>query len=208
MRFAEFMKQTFFDPLGMSNTFVRDERRLPIPHQANAYDKARNGFKDVTTSRLDSIYGDGNAFSTVCDLAKWLQTILDILLDDRAPVTGNARIRLSNIIVPIDALKRAFSQVVLNNQSGVTYGFGWTVFLRADLINGGDSTLEVVFHTGVWNGVRTFIGIIPNRGQGVIGILLSNFGKFEACEEAGKIAHLYLRDVPGIKRFVDCRGLH
>src|SRR5207253_6924591 len=92
---------------------------------ANAYEKTVTGFGDVTHSRLDSIYGDGNVHSTICDLAKWLQTLLNIYtLADTS---------LGRIVVSQSSLKRVFTRVLLNDASSRTYGFGWNVFLTADL---------------------------------------------------------------------------
>lgn len=207
MRFADFMKQTFFVPLGMRNTFVMDERPVNISNHASAYDKAANGFRDVTRSPLDSICGDGNVHSTICDLAKWLQELLNIY-------TGRPT-SLSPILISRSSLDQVFTQVVTDNDSTITYGFGWAVFHTADLKKARDRVdddfrnVELVMHRGVWRGVRTFIGILPRRGDGTIGILLSNSGEFDPCDEADRVAKEYLRDIPSIPRFIpDCRDLN
>lgn len=206
MRFADYMKQSFFEPLGMNSTFVKDERGQDSPNHAKAYEKTATGFGDVTLSRLDSIYGDGNVHSTICDLAKWLQALLSIY------TLGDSG--LSRIVVSRNSLKRVFTRVLLhdNPNSPVTYGFGWNVFLTADLkkradVRDGDFKVDVVTHTGEWSGVRTFIGIIPGRGHGLISILLSNNGGVGNCDEANEadgIAKVYLNNVASIKRFIPC----
>ncbi|MFY9556249.1 MAG: serine hydrolase domain-containing protein [Blastocatellia bacterium] len=210
--FAAFLKTNFFDPLAMTQTFVKDNPSTVFPNQARAYQKTSRGFTDVTTSQLDSIYGDGNVFSTICDLSTWLEALLEIFNEGHPPLNNSVIGRDSRKhVVRQDTLKQVFSQVVVmqhGEESIFTYGFGWRVLQNSDIAKGSnDSTLEAVLHTGKWWGVRTFIGILPNRGNGLIGILLSNNGNFTPCEEAGKIARMYLKDVPGIRTFIDCRGL-
>jgi CubicO group peptidase (beta-lactamase class C family) len=212
MPFAAFLQRSFFAPLGMTHTFVKDKVSQVFPNQARAYEKNRQGFMDVTTSPVDAIYGDGNVFSTICDLATWLEALLEIFREGRPamnnPVVGRDQ---SKHVIRQDTLKQIFSQVVVEKdgkKSTFNYGFGWRVLQNADVAGSNDPTIEAVLHTGDWRGVRTFIGIIPNRGNGLIGILLSNNGDFTPCAEAEKIAKTYLKDVPGIRNFIDCRGLH
>lgn len=206
MRFADFMKKTFFDPLGMNSTFVRDERLRTMPIHATAYERAGAGFTDVTLSPLDSIYGDGNIYSTVCDVATWLHALLTIYLNDDQ--------QFRKKVISQKRMKRVFSQVLLKNREKFAYGMGWMIFNTADLkkaanprarFKDSDFKLDVVMHTGFWKGVRTLLGILPTRGNGTIGILLSNNGDFQPCAEANKVAKVYFSDVPGITNlFIDC----
>jgi CubicO group peptidase (beta-lactamase class C family) len=49
-RYAEFLKQAIFDPLGMRDTLVLDERKHSGPRLALAYKKRPGGWQDITYS--------------------------------------------------------------------------------------------------------------------------------------------------------------
>ncbi|MEM9833105.1 MAG: serine hydrolase domain-containing protein [Bacteroidota bacterium] len=101
-RYADFMQETFFDPIGMTHTVIFDEKADNIPNRAvavNAQGEADNyQFRTV---------GGGGIFSTAEDLYKW----------DRA-LNGNQFIRP-------ETLQQAYSPVQLSDGSTHPYGFGW-----------------------------------------------------------------------------------
>ncbi|MEM6846287.1 MAG: serine hydrolase domain-containing protein [Bacteroidota bacterium] len=101
-RYADFMQETFFDPIGMTHTVIFDEKADSIPNRAvavNAQGEADNyQFRTV---------GGGGIFSTAEDLYKW----------DRA-LNGNQFIRP-------ETLQQAYSPVQLSDGSTHPYGFGW-----------------------------------------------------------------------------------
>jgi CubicO group peptidase (beta-lactamase class C family) len=101
-RYADFMQETFFDPIGMNHTVIFDELADSIPNRAvavNARGEADNyQFRTV---------GGGGIFSTVEDLYKW----------DRALYSGE--------YIRPEMLQAAYSPVQLSNGSTHPYGFGW-----------------------------------------------------------------------------------
>jgi len=68
--FAEFLKEKVFIPLGMRQTFVRDDERKIIKNLAKSYYWYDHMLKEGT-SPYES-YGSTNVYSTPEDLAKWL----------------------------------------------------------------------------------------------------------------------------------------
>ena len=74
-RYAEFLKETIFDPLGMHDTLVLDERRHSGPRLALAYRKRNGRWQDITYSPENYEYGDGGGESTANDLFKWDQAL-------------------------------------------------------------------------------------------------------------------------------------
>ncbi|WP_409178959.1 serine hydrolase domain-containing protein [Brevibacillus fortis] len=142
-RFADFLQQHIFQPLGMQHTKVYNRRYSPelIQHYAYGYvysaqsealvlpdESSENDF----VIYLDGIQGDGAVSSTLDDLRKW----------DRALYTEK--------LVKKATLKRAFSPVQLTDNSLSYYGYGWR--LREDRVIG-----KVVHHGGSWPGYRSWL---------------------------------------------------
>jgi CubicO group peptidase (beta-lactamase class C family) len=69
MPLREFAARRIFTPLGMTSTRFRDDHRSLIPDRALAYDPAGSGFR-LNVPEMD-VVGDGGAYSTVEDLARW-----------------------------------------------------------------------------------------------------------------------------------------
>jgi CubicO group peptidase (beta-lactamase class C family) len=103
-RFADFLKQEIFKPVGMSSTFVFDGPGKKPAQTAVGYDQF-GGTDDGTPT---AIPGDGGLYSTVDDLFKW----------DQALYTGK--------LVPQSTLNEAFTAGKVQEGSS-SYGFGWNV---------------------------------------------------------------------------------
>lgn len=68
--FADFVKTYIFDPLGMQNSLIRDDREAILSNVAEPYQKEKG--KDFKKREvLSSVVGAINAYSTAEDLAKW-----------------------------------------------------------------------------------------------------------------------------------------
>jgi CubicO group peptidase (beta-lactamase class C family) len=83
-RYAEFLKKMLFNPLAMKDTMVVDERKQRVPRLALAYVKGDDGWKDITYSPENSIYGEDGIYSTIEDLYKWDQALYTERLVTRA----------------------------------------------------------------------------------------------------------------------------
>lgn len=166
-RFAEFMKENVFEPLGMTNTVVYDETHPKILHRANCYSHLKSGeFKNTAHDDLNNVYGDGSVRSTIEDLYKW----------DQALYTEK--------LVSAATLKRAWTEGKTNSGEGIGYGYGWEV--------GTFRKVQQVCHSGLWLDFNNEVVRIPEKQLTVI--VLSNLGKFDADGVAHKIAGMYLRD--------------
>jgi len=103
-RFAEFLEQEVFAPVGMSNTFVYDS-----PPKKNARTAIGYGqFGQVDDGGPTAIPGDGGVYSTVDDLFKW----------DQALYTEK--------LVRQSTLAEAFMPGTAQEGTS-TYGFGWNI---------------------------------------------------------------------------------
>src|SRR5690349_15293439 len=69
-KFADFVEERLFRPIGMRNSSWRDDYQRIVPNRAQAYSRQRNG-----PWRLDmpfmNVYGNGGMLTTVGDWLKW-----------------------------------------------------------------------------------------------------------------------------------------
>lgn len=125
MSYAEYLKTTFFDPLGMKDTFVftkaDSSRYMPSYHT--------NGLA-YRFDFLDWVYGDKNVYSTVRDLMKWDQALYSDTLFSR------------------QTLDAAYTPTSFEKRGIKNYGLAWHMLC---LTNG----KKLIFHNGWWHGNRT-----------------------------------------------------
>ena len=107
-RYADFLDERFFRPLGMTSTSVIDQWKI-LKHRAAGY-TIRDGqlvnIRRVAQAELASHYG---VMSTVKDLVKW----------EAALAAGR--------VVSVASLGQMWTPVRLTDGSTFPYGFGWSV---------------------------------------------------------------------------------
>ena len=165
-RYAEFLKEKIFDPLGMQDTLVLDERKHSGPHLALAYRKRNAHWEDITYSPENYEYGDGGVESTGNDLFKW----------DQALYTGKL-VRRATLDLAFTPGRTSNSKVIETHffEYPSAYGFGWFISSA-----NGATVLE---HGGEWSGYRTHIIRVPSRR--VTAIVLTN----SSNNDVVRIAH-------------------
>jgi CubicO group peptidase (beta-lactamase class C family) len=109
VEYGEYLKKTFFEPLGMTNTGY-SASGLKIDNLATGYDRLGAGYVPSPVWDLSWAGGAGALYSTIDDLQKWNEALF------------NGR------ILQEKSLKTGLTSVVLNNgqhpQQG-EYGYGW-----------------------------------------------------------------------------------
>lgn len=132
--YGDYLKQTFFDSLGMQDTYVftRADSARSLP---SYYYNGRPYAFDF----LDMVYGDKNIYSTPRDLVKWDQAL-----------HNNQWFKSSTL----EAAYTPYS----NEKPGIhNYGLGWRMYV---LKNG----KKLIYHTGWWHGNRTiFVRLIDEN---------------------------------------------
>jgi CubicO group peptidase (beta-lactamase class C family) len=125
MSYNDYLRKTFFDPIGMTNTFVFSPELKESVLPSYNWRQQREPF-----TYLDIVYGDKNIYSTARDLLKW----------DIALTTGN--------IFKPETLAAAFSGYSFEKKGVKNYGLGWRLYLYPD-------NRKIVYHNGWWHGNNT-----------------------------------------------------
>lgn len=162
-RYARFLNDNVFRPLGMSHTVVYDETKPSIPDRASSY-QVKNGYEQIDYTPFNAIYGEDNVVTTLNDLYKW----------DQALYTER--------LVHDSTMRLAFTPGTINDGSGTSYGFGWQIRPVLDI--------PAVFHTGSWMGFRTVILRFPEKHTTVV--VLANRADLAIAPIPQEIARIYL----------------
>ncbi|MBN8469280.1 serine hydrolase [Corallococcus exiguus] len=158
-----FTDERIFKPLGMTDTRFREDHTELFSRRAWGYTSRDGGGWRLSDSHADH-YGAGNLYSTIGDLLKWQQNLLDARVGGQALV---AWVRTSGR---------------LNDGTETGYGGG----LRLAGYRG----LDMVSHDGMDGGYRTEGLLFP--AQRVAIVTLCNSGTIDAGELARKVADVYL----------------
>ena len=174
MRYAEFLKETVFDPLEMHDTLVVDERKQNVPRLALGYARRNAKWQDITYSPENSIYGEDGIYSTINDLYKWDQALYTERLVSRSTLEMAFTPGRTNDgkEISTDVLARPSS-----------YGFGWFISSLH-----GDKAVE---HSGGWSGYATHILRVPSRR--ITAIILTNASNDEVPDLAQQMIEIATR---------------
>lgn len=83
--FPQWMKENVFEPIGMKNTRVRMNQNHIVPNRSQGYQNAEDGgFEEVTD--LGGAMGAGGIHTTMGDLEKWIQNLLNPKVGTKAMV--------------------------------------------------------------------------------------------------------------------------
>ena len=160
-RFADFLKDSVFNPVGMPTTVALEEGRSSVQNRAYGHSRKDNGWWQTDQSQTSAVLGDGGIYSNVEELATWASSLW--------------RHRLIS-----DSMQRkAWTGALTNDGTGIDYGFGWHIEGE-----GGHP-----HHDGSTMGFRNHILLYPEKRMMVV--VLTNRNEGDPKVEALKIAELY-----------------
>jgi len=136
----DFAAERIFKPLGMTHTEFRDDHTALIAHRAQGYQSGGSGYR-ISQPEFD-VVGDGGAYSTIEDLAKWDANF------QTARVGGKQAIALLQ------------TPGKLNDGQTIPYAFALTT--------GEFHGLKTYSHGGSYGGYRSMLLRIPERRLTVI----------------------------------------
>ena len=161
--FREFTDRNIFRPLGMTNSHFQDDHTIIITNRAFSYSSDSEGaFKNAFIN--SSVMGGGGMYSTVRDLARWLNNF------DQGLVGGPG------------VLKQMHERGVLNNGKTNDYACGLS-FQRY-------KGMEMVEHGGGFWGYRSETIRFPAQRFAIV--LLANAGTIDTFHVTRQIADLFL----------------
>lgn len=156
---AEFMQDRVFSPLGMSNTYPTLKSSQQQKNRSIAHHHIEDKITPIADCSADAIAPAGAIWSSVNDMAKWMQFLLDT-----AQIKGKALLERSThqelfkpqIIIPQEQF---YPTTALTHPTWTTYGLGW---FQHDYQG---YTLQ--FHSGSLPGTVAIIGLVPELDLGV-----------------------------------------
>ncbi|NNF57740.1 MAG: serine hydrolase [Rhodothermaceae bacterium] len=139
--FPDWMRANVFEPLGMTNTYVRASPAQIIPNRAQGYVPAEHGGWQEAVD-LGGAMGAGGIYSTAPDLARWMDNY-------RTATLGGP-----------DVIAQMTTPYVLADGDTTNYGFG----LFIDEMRG----LQRFQHGGADTAHRSNFGYLPEIESGLI----------------------------------------
>jgi CubicO group peptidase (beta-lactamase class C family) len=163
--YAEFLKETFFDPLNMKNTGIH-YAGIKLEHEARGYAKNSGKYEDAINWDMSWAGGAGSIYSTVDDLMKWNQALY------------------GGRVLNEKSFDSAITPVVLKNgeQPPMRYGYG----LGLSKFRGED----IIGHSGGLHGFVTQLNYYPKEKLTVV--MFSNNAEPEVNFDPTKIAEAFL----------------
>lgn len=137
-RYADFLGEHIFRPLGMANTVAHEAGISEVAHRAYGYSFGNGAWARTDQSTTSAVLGDGGIYSSIDDLARWDAALYDERLLKSA------------------SLQQAFTPATQTDDPDVRYGFGWRI------------TGEMLWHSGETIGFRNVIVRYPRRHMTVI----------------------------------------
>jgi len=173
-RYADFLKENIFDPLGMHDTLVVDERNQKVQQLALGYEKRNGQWQDVSYSPENNVYGEDGVFSTVNDLYKWDQALYTERL------VGHSILEMAVTPGRTNDGKEIETDILKRGNLPNSYGFGW-------FISSLDGATDVE-HSGGWAGYVSDILRVPSRR--ITAIVLSNSANMEVPKIAEQMVEI------------------
>jgi CubicO group peptidase (beta-lactamase class C family) len=134
-KFAAFLEERLFKPLGMKNSSLRDDYQRIVPGRAQAYSRQGTGPWRLNMPFMN-VYGNGGLLTTVGDWMKW-----------------NAMLDSKSLGAPlVEALE---TRGVLNDGRKISYALGLIVQTYKGL--------KDVSHGGATAGYQTFLARYPDN---------------------------------------------
>jgi CubicO group peptidase (beta-lactamase class C family) len=164
----DYLQRLLFEPLEMKQTVwsgfdVQDTLAI-------GYTNVDKTPKRIAVKRFGAVDGDGGLYSSVADLAKFASFELKAArgADDASPVSINgATLRDSQQIAFAGKARLSRTALTAPNAPTRDVGLYWLIQKDADFDH-------LVYHSGVVNGYRASLGLLPTRGIAVIVLLNSD----------------------------------
>lgn len=159
MSWEDFLQKRIFQPLSMTNTYSNQQRSLVQKNRSIPHYKIESKIIPITDSNADAIAPAGAVWSSIEDMAKWTQFVLD-----SAKINGKRLLKSETYtewLKPQAIVTDAgfYPTQTLTKPHWKTYALGW---FQQDY-----KGRAVSFHTGSLAGTVAILGTIPDEKLGV-----------------------------------------
>lgn len=164
MTFPQWMLENVFKPIGMNHTVVRANQNQVVPNRSLGYQNSKDGGVEEVTD-LGGAMGAGGIHTTMGDLAKWIDHLLDPKVGTKAMI------------------KEMSTSDTLKNGNPTNYGLG--------LMIGKHRGLDFIQHGGADMAHRSMLRVVPAIRGAVV--TQSNFASFDGSI-ANQISETFFED--------------
>lgn len=207
MKWATFMEERLWKPLGMTRTFAswrkvadRNEANVSVPHEIIG-----DTVTVITEDPVDAIPAAGAVWSTATDMALWVRFLLDSTRVNGERLLGDRNFRTlfrPHTFIPRE---RFYPSAIRTLPHWTAYGTGW--FLQ-------DYRGEfVAFHTGSLDGRIAIVGLLPDERFGVVMLANMDHAEFRHALmlkafdlQLGEPSHDWNADLLALYDSLDARG--
>jgi CubicO group peptidase (beta-lactamase class C family) len=154
MTWERFMKERIYAPLDMNNTFPNLAYSQQYQNRSRAHQRLNDDIITIPEMSADPIAPAGATWSTIADMAKWVQFMLEDEGDLLSTET-KAEILKPQVIIPREQF---YPTTQLTQPNWTTYGLGWfQQDYRGSMLN---------FHTGSLDGRTAIVGLMKEHDFG------------------------------------------
>jgi len=164
-RFADFLKENIFDPVGMTNTIAFENGISEVPNRSFGYQDTVSGIVFSDQSLTSAVLGDGGIYTSINDMQKW-----DLALSQ-------------NKLISSPLQEKAWTKGKTSDGEIFDYGYGW----RLDEYD----NRVTRYHTGSTCGFSNVYFRFPDSNLSVL--VLINIRNKPAKELGQKVADLFLK---------------
>ncbi|NIO29713.1 MAG: serine hydrolase [Candidatus Latescibacteria bacterium] len=164
--FGEWMQDNVFEPLAMHDTSFPANGKRILPNRANAYHRSSAGEPVRSLVEAFEIPGSAHAFSTIDDMAKWIDNLR----------TGR--------VVGLDIVEKMRKKTTLTTGEQSFYGAGLGI--------GSYRGIRTAGHSGQTGAFKTELVYCPDIEVGIA--VVGNAGWLQADDISRRILDLYLGD--------------
>lgn len=161
--YQDFLQQRIFDKVGMAGTRYNADHLRPGDNAAVGH--AKFDFKDLRTVApltWQNNAGAGGIYSSVHDMARWMQVQLaqGRLADGSALFTAKSQQQMWQMITPQVVAEPAVAELAPARPNFAGYAEGWSL---SDFRG-----RRLVWHTGGWPGMVSRVTLVPGENLGVV----------------------------------------
>ncbi len=161
--YQQFLQQRIFDKVGMQGTRYNADHLQPGDKAAVGH--ARYDFKDLRTVApltWSNNAGAGGIYSSVHDMARWMQVQLaqGTLADGTPLFSAKSQQQMWQMITPQAVAEPSVPELAPARPNFAGYGEGWSLSdYRGQ---------RLVWHTGGWPGMVSRVTLVPGQNLGVV----------------------------------------